>query len=262
MKFKFLFKILFFLSLVTVVLGLESCKSKPEDSSTVKPISSVQATCPVGDPQSTAYIYREKNRCEGIQSRNVVSGINLISIVNRGITSSYPNPLRLEIPRLDNIANNVPDLKLQSLAKNYLLDNLSLEKNRNSFSFNLKPDVLNKAKVPPSTLRALAEIESVYLPVTIGKSSGQYEFVFYSSRPSTFSTFEILHDSKVVYSSSRNSTEKGEVLFTWNGEQEKGKKAPIGRYEIHVIANQERIGRAAEKFERRYYFEHNPNWLK
>jgi len=38
----------------------------------------VQA-CLSGNSQSTNYIRRENNRCEGIQPRNVGSGINLIS---------------------------------------------------------------------------------------------------------------------------------------------------------------------------------------
>ena len=261
LKSKFPFKILFIFSFITLIFGLESCKSTSNSSSTVQS-NSAQVACPTGNPQSIDYIYRENNRCEGIQSRkNVVSGINLISIVNSDITS-YPNTLKLKVPRLDSSSNSTPELKLQSLKKDYLLDNLSLEKNRNSFTFNLKPDVLNKAKVPPNTLHALAKVESVYLPVTIGATSGEYEFVFYSSRRSTFSTFEILHDGKVVYNRSRNNAQKGEIVFTWDGKKENGEKAPTGRYKIRVIAEQERIGRPAEEFKRSYDFEHNPNWLK
>ncbi|OUL35187.1 hypothetical protein BV372_11705 [Nostoc sp. T09] len=231
MKYQFLFTSLFVFSLSTLP---------------------AQA-CPNGNPQTTAYIRRENNRCEGIQSRDVVSGINLISIVTRGITS-YPNLLTLVIPRL---GNSTPELKVQSLSKNYLLDNLSLKPSQGRFSFTLKPEVLNKAKVPPNSLRALAEVNSVYLPVTIGKPSGQYEFVFYTSYRSKFSTFEILRNGTVVHSSSLNNARDGEIAFTWNA-----RKAPSGRYEVHVIAEQERIGRPSEKFERRFNFEHNPNWLK
>ncbi|MFK0730743.1 MAG: hypothetical protein ACIWVG_06170 [Gloeotrichia echinulata HAB0833] len=76
-------------------------------------------------------------------------------------------------------------MKVQSLEKNYLLDQLSLTSNKSRFTFPLKPNVLKQAGVLPNTLRALAEVNfnshSVYLPVTIGQSSGQYEFVFYSS---------------------------------------------------------------------------------
>jgi hypothetical protein len=217
-------------------------------------LSSLPAqACPAGNPQTTAYIRRENNRCEGIQSRDVVSGIYLISIVTRGITS-YPNLLTLQIPRL---GDSTPDIKLESLSKNYLLDNLTLKPSQGRFTFNLKPDVLNKAKVTPNTLRALAEVNSVYLPVIIGQPSKQYEFVFYTSHRSKFSTFEILHNSKVVYRNPRNNAQDGEIVFTWNGT-----KAPAGHYEIHVIAEQELIGRPSEKFERRFHFEHNPNWLK
>lgn len=213
--------------------------------------------CPTGNPRTTAYMRRENNRCEGIQSRNVASGINLISIVTRGITS-YPKFLTLKIPRL---GNSNPEIKVQSLRKNYLLDRLSLQPRRNRFTFKLKSHVLKEAKVPPKTLRALAEVNSVYLPVTIGRTSGKYEFVFYSSYRSKFSTFEILRNGKVVYRNPRKYARSGEIIFTWNGTWN-GKKAPRGRYQIHVIAEQERRGRPTEKFQRRYSFEHNPNWLK
>ena len=210
--------------------------------------------CPSGNPRTTAYIRRDNNRCEGIQkSRNVTSGIKLISIVTRGITN-YPDLFTLKIPR---VGNSNPEIKVQSLRKNYLLDQLSLQPRRDSFIFKLKSHVLKKAKVPPKSLRALAEVNSVYLPVTIGRTSGKYEFVFYSSYRSKFSTFEILRNGKVVHRNPPKSARKGEIIFTWNG-----KKAPRGRYQIHVVAEQERIGRPAEKFRRRYYFEHNPNWLK
>ncbi len=210
--------------------------------------------CPTGgNPQNIAYMRRDNNRCEGIKSRDAAGGINLISIVTRGITS-YPNFLSLQIPRL---SNTNPEIKVQSLSKNYLLDQFSLRPRRNRFTFKFKSHVLKKANVPPKSLRALAEVNAVYLPVTIGRTSGKYEFVFYSSRRSKFSTFEILRNGKVVHSSPRKYARRGETIFTWNGKQ-----APRGRYQIHVIAEQEIIGRPAEKFRRRYYFQHNPNWLK
>ncbi|MEH2250612.1 hypothetical protein [Nostoc sp.] len=211
-----------------------------------------QAACNGGNPQSTAYIRRDNNRCEGIQPREVVSGINLISLVTRGI-NKYPNLLTLLIPRL---SNSTPEVTVESLNKNYLLDNLSLIQSQSRFTFTLKPDVLNKAAILPNTLRALAEVNSVYLPVTIGQPSGQYEFVFYTSNRAKFSTFEILRNSKVIYSSPRNNAQHGEVIFTWNG-----RKAAAGRYEVHVVAQEERIGRPPEKFDRRFKFEHNPKWL-
>ncbi|AFY42345.1 hypothetical protein Nos7107_1705 [Nostoc sp. PCC 7107] len=210
--------------------------------------------CPSGNPQTIGYIRRDNNRCEGIQPRDVVAGIKLISIATRGITS-YPNLITLQIPRL---GNTTPEVTVQSLSKNYLLNNLSLKQNQGLFTFPFKPDVLNKAAVPPNSLRALAKVDdSVYVPVTIGKPSGRYEFVFYTSRRATFPTFAILRKGKVIYTSPRNNYQNGEVVFTWNA-----LKAPAGRYQIHVMAQQERIGRKDEPFERRYDFDHNPNWLK
>ncbi|MBD2300329.1 hypothetical protein [Nostoc sp. FACHB-190] len=233
MKYKFLFPSLFIFSLSTLP---------------------AQA-CPSGNPETTDYIRRDNNRCEGIQTRDVTSGIRLISIATRGITN-YPDLITLQIPRVGN-SNTTPEVKLQSLSKNYLLDNLSLKRTQGLFTFPLKPDVLNAAAVPPNSLRALASVNSIYLPVTIGKPSGRYEFVFYTSRRATFPTFAILRKGKVIYKSPRNNYQNGEVVFTWHA-----LKAPAGRYQIHVIAQQERIGRKDEPFERRYDFDHNPNWLK
>ncbi|MEH2010910.1 hypothetical protein [Nostoc sp.] len=210
--------------------------------------------CPPGNSQSTAYIRRDDNRCEGIQPKEVAGGINLISLVTRGI-STYSNPFTLQIPRLSNDTSK-PKVKVESLDKNYVLDDLSLIPSKSLFTFSLKPDILKKAAIPPNTLRALAEVNSVYLPVTIGEPSTQYEFVFYTSSRAKFPTFEILLNGKVIYNSPRNNAQDGEVVFTWNA-----RKAPAGRYEIHYVAEQQRIGRRPEKFERRFYFEHNPNWL-
>ncbi|MBD2387514.1 hypothetical protein [Cylindrospermum sp. FACHB-282] len=209
--------------------------------------------CSSGNPQSTAYIRRDNNRCEGIQPTEVFRGFRLISFATRGI-SSYPNLLNLLIPSL---GNSTPEVKLQSLDKNYVLDELLLLKNQSRFSFSLKPDILNKAKVAPNTLRALASVNSIYLPVTIGQPSGQYEFVFFTSSRAKFPTFEILRNNKVVYKSPRNNAQSGEVVFTWDG-----RNAPAGRYEVHYIAEQEQIGGRPEKYDRRFFFEHNPNWLK
>ncbi|MEH2123307.1 hypothetical protein [Nostoc sp.] len=234
MKYKLLFTSLFFLISLSTL--------------------SAQA-CPNGKPQITSYIRRENNRCEGIEKTDAAGGINLISITTRGIIN-YPDLLTLQIHSLTN-TNTKPEVKIQSLSKNYILDNLSLKPTQGRFTFYLNTYVLNKVAVPPNSLRALASVNSVYLPVTIGKPSGQYEIVFYTSRRAKFSTFEILRKGKIVYKSPQNNPQDGELVFTWNAI-----KAPAGRYQIHVIAKQERIGRPDDPFERRYDFEHNPSWLR
>ncbi|MCM0591854.1 MAG: hypothetical protein HEQ35_23220 [Gloeotrichia echinulata IR180] len=68
---------------------------------------------------------------------------------------------------------------------------------------------------------------------------------------------EISRNGKFIYRKLRPNFQTGEVVFTWNGRQ-----AHAGRYEINVIAEQEVINRPTAKFERRFNFEHNPNWLK
>ena len=221
------------------------------------PLSAQTACPPSSNPESTDYIRRDNNRCEGIQPRNIDRGLRLISLATSGI-SSYPNPLTLQIPSL---GNNIPEVTVESLDKNYLLDHLSLKGDQSPFTFSLNPYVLNKANIPPTALRAIASVnldsQQIYLPVTIGQPSGQYQFVFYTPNRAKFPTLEILRNGKVVYSNPDNNLQLGEVVFTWDG-----RNTPAGRYEIHVIAEQEQIGRPPEKFNLRFAFEHNPSWLK
>lgn len=213
--------------------------------------------CSSGNTQLTEYMRRDNNRCEGIHPRDVASGLRLISFTTRNI-STYPSRLTLQIPNLD---NSTPEVTVQSLGKSYLLDNLSLMPSQSRFTFSFDSYVLNKEQIPPASLRALASVNLnsllVYLPVTIGQSSGQYQFVFYTPNRAKFSTIQILHNGKVVYSNPRNNFQRGEVVFTWNG-----RNAPAGRYELYIVADQEQTGRPPEEFEQSFTFEHSPNWLK
>ncbi|KYC40508.1 hypothetical protein WA1_25635 [Scytonema hofmannii PCC 7110] len=219
-----------------------------------------QASCREGNPRSTEYIRRNQpTRCEGIQ-REPISGnsLRLISIAIRNIPS-YGETLTLQIPRINGGSN--PQVKLQSLEKNYQLDNPSLSPNGSGFSFSWETYVLKRENIPADSLRALAYFqlgsEPVHIPVILGNSSGKYEFVFFTPSRAKFSTFEILRDGKQVYSSPRTNFRSGEIVFTWDG-----RNAPAGRYEIHFIANIEPTNQPAQELERRLVFEHNPNWLK
>lgn len=164
--------------------------------------------------------------------------MRLISFVTRNI-NAYPSRLTLKIP---NLGNSTPDVTVQSLGKNYLLDNLSLIPSQSRFTFSFDSYVLNKEQIPPTSLRALASVNLnsllVYLPVTIGQSSNQHKFVFYTHNGAKFSTIRILRNSKVVYSNPRKNFQRGEVGFKWNG-----RNAPAGRYVLYVVVEQEQIGR-------------------
>jgi flagellar basal-body rod modification protein FlgD len=219
-----------------------------------------QASCREGNLRSTEYIRRNQpNRCEGIQ-REPISGnsLRLISIAIRNIPS-YGETLIMQIPRINDGSN--PQVKLQSLDKNYQLDSPSLSPNSSGYSFSWDTYVLKKEKIPADSLRALAYFnlgsESVHIPVILGETSGKYEFVFYTPSRAKFSTFEILRDGKRVYSSPLNNARSGEIVFNWDG-----RNAPAGRYELHIVANIEPIRQPAQRFERRFFFEHDPNWLK
>ncbi|MGI2907874.1 hypothetical protein [Tolypothrix sp. VBCCA 56010] len=213
--------------------------------------------CPSGNPKSTEYIRRDDNRCEGIKQRNSDRGLRLISFATIGI-NSYPNTLTLKIP---SIANATPDVRVQSLGKNYILDNVSLTSNNSLFTFSWNPFVLNQAQILPTSLRALADVnlgsQVVYVPVILERPSGQYQFVFYTPSRAKFPTFQIRRNGKVIHTSPRNNFQGGEVVFNWDG-----KNIPAGRYELYVIAEQEQIGRPPEKIPKQITFEHNPNWLR
>jgi hypothetical protein len=213
--------------------------------------------CPSGNPKSTGYIRRDDNRCEGIKPRNSDRGLRLISFATIGI-NNYPNTLTLKIP---SIANTTPNVSVQSLGKNYVLDNVSLTSNKSLFTFSWNPFILNQAQILPTSLRALADVnlgsQVVYVPVILERASGQYQFVFYSSNRAKFPTFQIRQNGKVVHTQPRNNFQRGEVVFNWDG-----RKMTAGRYELYIIAEQEQIGRPPEKITRRIAFEHNPSWLR
>ena len=215
--------------------------------------------CPEGNPRSTEYI-RRVNRCEGIK-REPVSGnsLRLISIATRNIPS-YPAEVSMKIPGIN--GGGKPEVKVQSLDKNYQLDNPLLTENSGFYTLpNWNSYVLKQEKVPSNSLRALASVnfgsQVVYVPVILGQSSGQYEFVFYSPSRVKFPVFRILRNGKEVYSNPRKIPQTNEMIFTWDS-----RNAPAGRYELQIEAEIEPRGKPTEKINRKIVFEHNPKWLK
>lgn len=214
--------------------------------------------CPEGNLRSTDYI-RRGNRCEGIQ-RQPVSGnsLRLISIATRNIPS-YQAEVSMKIPGIN--GGGKPEVKVQSLEKNYQLDNPSLTENRGFYTLLWDSYVLKREDVPSNSLRALASVnfgsQVVYVPVILGQSSGQYEFVFYSPSRVKFPVFRILRNAKEVYSTPRKRAQTNEMIFTWDS-----RNAPAGRYELQIEAEIEPRGKQTEKINRKIVFEHNPNWLK
>ncbi|MEG4217367.1 hypothetical protein QUA27_18015 [Microcoleus sp. Pol14C6] len=214
--------------------------------------------CPEGNLRSTDYIRRD-NRCEGIK-RQPVSGnsLRLISLATRNIPS-YQAQVSMKIPGIN--GGGKPEVKVQSLDKNYQLDNPSLTENSGFYTLLWDSYVLKQEKVPSNSLRAVASVnfgsQVVYVPVILGQSSGQYEFVFYSPSRVKFPVFRILRNGKEVYSNPRNLIQTNEMIFTWDS-----RNAPAGRYELQIEAEIEPRGNQPEKINRKIVFEHNPNWLK
>ena len=215
--------------------------------------------CREGNLRSTDYIRRD-NRCEGIQ-RQSVSGnsLSLISIATRNIPNIYGETVSMKIPQIKGAGK--PEVRVQSLDKNYQLDDPSLTENSGFYTLLWDSYVLKRESVPSNTLRALASVsfgsQVVYVPVILGKTSGDYEFVFYSLSRVKFPVFRILRNGKEVYSNPRRIAKTNEIIFNWDG-----RNAPAGRYELQVEATIEPRGEPTEKINRKIIFEHNPTWLK
>lgn len=220
----------------------------------ITPLSAI--ACQTGHPDSLAYIRRGDNRCEGLKDGQDVSlSFRLTSLVSRNL-NSYPNTLTVKIPAPN---NSTPNLVIQSYFRNYRLDEINLVRNTSNFIFNLPTAILQKAKIPPNKLRALAYItqqsERVYYPVILGNPSPQYEFVIYSPERVILTNLEVRRNGKVIPGSPspRPNPIQGEITYTW-----KAANTPEnGRYELYIKAKGEKEARAYS-----YYFEHHNNWLK
>ena len=216
--------------------------------------------CPEGNPRSTDYI-RRNNRCEGIQRQSVsANSLSLISIATRNIPNIYGETVSMKIPQIKDAGK--PEVRVQSLDKNYQLDNPLFTENSGFYTLpNWDSYVLKREEIPSNTLRALASVtfgsQVVYVPVILGQTSGQYEFVFYSPSKVKFPVFRILGNGKEVYSNPRKIAKTNEITFNWDGS-----KAPAGRYELQIEAEIEPRGKPTEKINRKFVFVHNPNWLK
>ena len=217
--------------------------------------------CPEGNPRSTDYIRRNNNRCEGIQRQSVNgNSLNLISIATRNIPNIYGETVSMKIPQIKGAGK--PEVRVQSLDKNYQLDNPLFTENSGFYTLpNWDSYVLKREDIPSNSLRALASVtfgsQVVYVPVILGQSSGQYEFVFYSLSRVKFPVFRILQNGKEVYSTPRKVAQTNEMIFTWDS-----RNAPAGRYELQYEAEIEARGNPPEKLNRKIVFEHNPKWLK
>lgn len=206
--------------------------------------------CPPGHPQSLAYIRRDDNRCEGVQPTEVSAALNFTSFTTHSLSNEYPDILSLFVP---GTGNSKPEITLQSLVRNYLLDSLTnLTPKGTGYQFNLdtKP-VLQKAKVPLTSLRATAYItrnsQPIYYPVILGSPSGKYTFVLYAPQRTRFPILEIRRNGKTLFSNPRQNPTRGEVILTWDY-----RNTPPGQYELYIIADQQQSG----KIERRIVFEH------
>lgn len=215
--------------------------------------TSCPQVCPCGNSDDTTYMWRDENRCEGIiKNIPVNQEMRLISLTTSAITT-FDKKLQLRIPRF----SDSNDVSVRSLAKRYQLDKIqSFKSEASALTFSWSTYVLTKENIAPESLRVLASYKDgsqvVYVPVTLGKSSGEYKFVLYSDSAVENSTVQISRNGKSVYTSPRKTSQGGEIIFKW-----KPNKAPKGRYQLKYKVELQQIGKPAKKYERTILFEHN-----
>ena len=120
--------------------------------------------------------------------------------------------------------------------------------------------ILKKAQIKLKQLRALASVhesQTIFVPVTFDRPSNKYEFVLFAPRPTRIPVIEISLNGRVVHRESRNSSEQGEIIFTWDGRNE-----PAGRYKLYFVGEVEQFNGPPEKVPVEITFEHNPDWLQ
>lgn len=236
-------------------------------------IISAEAACPPGNPKSNRYILRDDNRCEGVvrqlSGESNTGPLRIISftIANQNVNSGLDNfsTLPIKINSLSPIST--PEITIQDLQTNYLLDELDFSSN--SAKFDLSTNVLKRIPVNIDNLRSLANYydegsSPIWIPIILGNSSGkEYEFVLFTQYRASFPQLEIqAPNGRIVYRNPRSHFgSSGEVFFTWDGHDENGNQEPAGRYILHVSAVQEQE-EAEENITISIPFEHNPQWLK
>ncbi len=219
----------------------------------VNTISFIAYACPVGNARSLAYIRRDDNRCEGLRDRNISSRFELIAF-STGEVNNYSNILKIRVP--GTTTKIQPIIKLQSLFRNYLLDQFQSMDHSSEFTFDLKTNpVLQRANIPANSLLPLAFIEQNskrnYYPVILDKASDSYKIVIYTPEYRTFPKVEIRQNGKLIPSNlkPRNIADNGAIVFYWEA-----KNTPPGTYNFYL---EDGDGKSLS-----FSLKHNPNWLK
>ena len=218
-----------------------------------------EASCRTGRQNSTDYIRRDNNRCEGRQrSRANISGAIKLRSLTSSNGGSLGSTLVMKIPK---VSNNQPNIEVMASNVNgYRLDNLSLQSLGQFYRFDLPTTVINSLGISLDNLRGLAKKggnQSVYLPVIFNTPAPKYRFVFYSSRQSSFQKAEIRKDGRALISWGSQSSRQGEKSFEWTPGS-----APAGQYTFYFEANIYQHSGSPEPIRRSIAFEHNPAWLR
>lgn len=207
------------------------------------------AVCKPGNPNSLAYIRRDNNRCEGLQEEKASTSFEFVGFSTDNLTDVYPNPVKIRVPGTGKIK---PEVIIQSDYRNYYLDELEIRKTASGFTFDLPNTILKKATIPARSLLATASIVrdsvEVYFPVILGQPSGQYKLTIFSLQRTTFPTFAIRRNGKIIYNQPITNPTEGYVSLIWQYGN-----SPAGIYELYLVDEQ---GKS-----RTFRFEHNLKWL-
>jgi len=212
--------------------------------------------CPTGNPRDLNYIRRDNNRCEGIQSRSLISSnLGLVSL-STSTNAPLGNNLTIRVP---NVGGGTPNVLVRAIEERYQLDAMALTDSGGFYSFSLPTTVLSAANIALDALYATATSGDwvVYVPVILQQPAPEYKFVFFSNGSASFRRAEIRKDGRTVAAWGPQGARRGEKPFSWTPGA-----ASAGRYEFYYEATVEPTSGPAEEIETRFFFEHNPNWLR
>jgi flagellar basal-body rod modification protein FlgD len=220
----------------------------------------VAQDCPTGNPRRSNYMLRsDDRRCEGINDILASRDFGLTSLTIGKLSST--GKLQLTIP---NVLNQEPKVRVQSVQKGYQLDALEFKKTDKEWQFSWNDEVIQREKISRSSLRSLATINNVVIPIRYDNlPKPSYNIHIYTGGNSEYITLNIKErNGDIVYSKTLKNKPRKEVSFAWDGKNQQGQILPTGRYKLEVFAKVEQLNSAPEDLSYNVLFEHNPTWLK
>lgn len=226
------------------------------------PVAAQRPPCDRGNTKNSAYMFREnQKRCEGITTKEVARGDFDISSLTIGQLQSNRR-LTLRVPKVANLPK--PQMRVQAAKQFYELIPLELTNTGSQWQFDWSDEVLRSENILPDSLRSFAEAGNVLLPVLFSRGS-KYNIRIYTggARARTITLRLLARDGQSeLYRQTLRNQPSDEVLFVWDGRDQRKKVAPTGQYTIKVEAQLEQRNAPPETRTRTRQLFHNPAWLK